>query len=119
MFGVRFVQVRASISALALEICISSLSLSLFFLSSFPSVSPAQDAKAFKGDQGDEATGKVHAFWFATDKAVHSSRLKGALDDGPERNALWQRLIEESMPRVRELQAKIEGKAAPAGAGNP
>ncbi len=79
----------------------------------------SQDAKAFKGDQGEEATGKVHAFWFATDKAVHSSRLKGALEDGAERNALWQRLIDETMPRVRELQAKIEGKAAPAAAGGP
>jgi hypothetical protein len=73
-----------------------------------------KDPKSFPGDDAADPKGEVVALWFSADNSTISGQLKDAVL-GAERDALWERLIAETMPRVKKLQAEIEaGGKAPA-----
>jgi hypothetical protein len=60
---------------------------------------------------GEGANGEVFQFWFASDDAVHSAKLKGSLE-GAERDAFWAE--KQAFLTATELQEEITKQEAAA-----
>lgn len=70
-------------------------------------------ARCLRGS-GEGANGEVFQFWFASDDAVHSAKLKGSLE-GAERDAFWAE--KQAFLTATELQEELtKAEAAKDGA---